>query len=116
MDFPSAVRRRTALIWEGEEGKRRAFTYAELAARADRVVRGLKRLGLKKGDRVALYLPMVPEAVADMMAAAKLGTSALENPESDMPPGPSGEPNVLRLRKSNRNPMDWQTPRPPVID
>lgn len=68
-----AMCKRLALIWEGEEGKTRAFTYAELAAWVDRVAHGLKRLGLKQGDRVALYLPMVPETVVAMMAAAKLG-------------------------------------------
>jgi acetyl-CoA synthetase len=69
-----AVRDRVALVWEGEEGKTQRFTYAELAAWVDRVAHGLEqRLGLKPGERVALYMPMVPEAVVAMMAAIKLG-------------------------------------------
>ncbi|MBT9283351.1 MAG: AMP-binding protein [Hydrogenibacillus schlegelii] len=67
------VRDRPALIWEGEEGQTKRVSYAELAARVDRVAQGLVRLGLQPGDRVALYLPMVPEAVVALLAAAKIG-------------------------------------------
>ncbi|CAM3437894.1 AMP-binding protein [Hydrogenibacillus schlegelii] len=67
------VRDRPALIWEGEEGQTKRVSYAELAVRVDRVAQGLVRLGLQPGDRVALYLPMVPEAVVALLAAAKIG-------------------------------------------
>ncbi|MBE3563561.1 MAG: AMP-binding protein [Hydrogenibacillus schlegelii] len=67
------VRDRPAIIWEGEEGQTKRVSYAELAAWVDRVAQGLVRLGLQPGDRVALYLPMVPEAVVALLAAAKIG-------------------------------------------
>ncbi|QZA32128.1 AMP-binding protein [Hydrogenibacillus sp. N12] len=67
------VRDRPALIWEGEEGQTKRVSYAELAAWVDRVAQGLVRFGLQPGDRVALYLPMVPEAVVALLAAAQIG-------------------------------------------
>ncbi|GAB6933162.1 MAG TPA: AMP-binding protein [Calditerricola sp.] len=72
LDDP-AVRHRPAIVWEGEEGTVRTLTYEELAAWVSRVAFGLKRLGIEKGDRVALYLPMIPETVVAMLAAAKIG-------------------------------------------
>ncbi|RAP75937.1 AMP-binding protein [Paenibacillus montanisoli] len=68
-----AVSRRTALIWEGEDGTSRSYTYRELAVQVDRAAYGLLRLGIRKGDRVAVYMPMIPETVMAMLAAAKLG-------------------------------------------
>lgn len=72
LDDPAA-RCRPAIVWEGEEGRTRTVTYEELAAWVSRVAFGLKRLGIEKGDRVALYLPMIPETVVAMLAAAKIG-------------------------------------------
>ncbi|MFO7247832.1 MAG: AMP-binding protein [Bacillota bacterium] len=72
LDDPAA-RCRPAIVWEGEEGRTRIITYDELAAWVSRVAFGLKRLGIEKGDRVALYLPMLPETVVAMLAAAKIG-------------------------------------------
>jgi len=66
---------RTALMWEGEPGDRRAFTYAELHAEVGRAANALKKLGVKKGDRVAIYLPMIPEAAIAMLACARIGAA-----------------------------------------
>ena len=66
-------RDRTALVWEGEPGDRRNFTYAELADEVGRFANVLRGLGVKKGDRVAIYLPMIPEAAFAMLACARVG-------------------------------------------
>ena len=68
-------RDKPALVWEGEPGDRRTFTYAELAAEVGRFANVLKGLGVKKGDRVAIYLPMVPEAAFAMLACARIGAA-----------------------------------------
>ncbi|MDE2751591.1 MAG: acetate--CoA ligase [Gemmatimonadota bacterium] len=62
-----------ALVWEGEPGDRRSFTYGELAVEVGRFANVLKGLGVKKGDRVAIYLPMIPEAAFAMLACARIG-------------------------------------------
>jgi len=62
-----------ALVWEGEPGDRRSFTYRELAGEVGRFANVLKGLGVKKGDRVAIYLPMIPEAAFAMLACARIG-------------------------------------------
>ncbi|MBA2632244.1 MAG: acetate--CoA ligase, partial [Chloroflexi bacterium] len=62
-----------ALIWEGEPGDERTLTYAALYAAVNRLANGLKSLGVRKGDRVAIYLPMIPEAAISMLACARLG-------------------------------------------
>jgi acetyl-CoA synthetase len=67
------VRNQAALLWEGEPGDRRALTYWELAHEVRRAANALKRLGVAKGDRVAIYLPMIPEAVIAMLACARIG-------------------------------------------
>ncbi|HEX6751925.1 MAG TPA: acetate--CoA ligase [Longimicrobium sp.] len=64
---------RTAMMWEGEPGDRRAFTYAELRREVAKAANALKKLGVKKGDRVAIYLPMIPEAAIAMLACARIG-------------------------------------------
>jgi len=64
---------RTALLWEGEPGDRRAFTYQELHREVSRAANALRGLGVKKGDRVAIYLPMIPEAAIAMLACARIG-------------------------------------------
>ena len=64
---------RTALIWEGEPGDERTYTYAELHEEVCRLANALKRLGVKKGDRVTVYLPMIPEAVVAMLACTRIG-------------------------------------------
>ncbi|MGH2779124.1 MAG: AMP-binding protein, partial [Actinomycetota bacterium] len=62
-----------ALIWEGEDGDTRSFTYEQLAAEVDRVANGLRAVGLGEGDAVGVYMPMVLEAVVALYAIAKIG-------------------------------------------
>jgi acetyl-CoA synthetase len=64
---------KTALIWEGEPGDVRTFTYRELHAEVSRFANGLKDLGVAGGDRVAIYMPLVPEAIVAMLACARIG-------------------------------------------
>ncbi len=64
----------TAIIWQGEpEGDVRRITYAELHAEVCKFANVLKSLGVKKGDRVAIYLPMIPEAAVAMLGCARIG-------------------------------------------
>jgi len=64
---------RVALFWEGEPGDERRVTYAELTDEVKRLANVLTELGIGRGDRVAVYLPMIPEAVAAMLAVARVG-------------------------------------------
>ncbi|MFS0794598.1 acetate--CoA ligase [Microbacterium sp. 1P10AE] len=64
---------RIALRWEGEPGDRRNVTYAELTDEVKRLSNVLIDLGIERGDRVAIYLPMIPEAIASMLAVARIG-------------------------------------------
>ena len=64
---------KTALIWEGEPGDVRKFTYRELHAEVCKAANALKAQGIGKGDLVALYMPMVPEAAIAMLACARIG-------------------------------------------
>ena len=65
---------RVAILWEGEPvGDSRTLTYAELLAEVCKAANALTELGLVAGDRVAIYMPMVPEAIVAMLACARLG-------------------------------------------
>ncbi|MGY5131162.1 acetate--CoA ligase [Streptomyces nigrescens] len=64
---------RVALHFEGEPGDTRAITYAELQREVSKAAHALTELGVRSGDRVAIYLPMIPEAVIAMLACARLG-------------------------------------------
>ncbi len=64
---------RVALLWEGEPGDSRRITYAELTDEVKRTANVLAGLGIGQGDRVAIYLPMIPEAIVSMLAVARLG-------------------------------------------
>ena len=66
-------RNKAAIIWEGEPGDRRVLTYWDLAREVGRCANALKKLGIKRGDRVAIYLPMIPEAAIAMLACARIG-------------------------------------------
>jgi len=66
-------RNKLALIYEGEEGVVRSWTYRELWVESNRLAHGLRALGVGRGDRVGIFLPMLPETVAAIMAVAKLG-------------------------------------------
>jgi acetyl-CoA synthetase len=69
----TASRNKVALLWEGEPGDRRVLSYWELYREVNRLANALKSLGVKRGDRVAIYLPMVPEVVVAMLACARIG-------------------------------------------
>ena len=69
----SSRRNKAALIWEGEPGDKRTLTYWDLYREVCQFANVLKSLGVKKGDRVAIYLPMVPEAAIAMLACARIG-------------------------------------------
>ncbi len=64
---------RVALLFEGEPGDTRTLTYNDLLAEVSRAANALVELGVRTGDRVAIYLPMIPEAVIAMLACARIG-------------------------------------------
>ena len=64
---------KAAIIWEGEPGDTRTLSYAELSHEVNRCANALRGLGVGKGDRVAIYLPMIPEAAIAMLACARIG-------------------------------------------
>ena len=64
---------RVAYHWRGEEGEERDLTYAELLAEVQRFANALKDIGIRKGDVVGIYLPMIPEVVVAMLACARIG-------------------------------------------
>lgn len=66
-------RNKRAIVWEGEPGDQRTLTYAELATEVNKCASALKQLGIGKGDRVTLYMPMVPEAAIAMLACTRIG-------------------------------------------
>ncbi|MBM4195649.1 MAG: acetate--CoA ligase [Gammaproteobacteria bacterium] len=66
---------KTAIVFESEPGDVRRLTYAELAAEVGRFANGLKALGVAPGDRVVIYMPMVPEAVVAIQACARIGAT-----------------------------------------
>jgi acetyl-CoA synthetase len=69
----SARRNKAAIIWEGEPGEKRTLTYGQLHREVCLFANVLKRNGVKKGDRVIIYLPLIPEAAIAMLACARLG-------------------------------------------
>jgi acetyl-CoA synthetase len=68
-------RNKAALIWEGEPGDQRTFTYQQLHSEVCRFANVLKKLGVRKGDRVALYMPLIPELAISMLACARIGAT-----------------------------------------
>ncbi|MBD0316267.1 MAG: acetate--CoA ligase [Nitrospiraceae bacterium] len=66
-------RNKVALIWVGENDQERVFTYGQLHRQVNRCANALKKLGLKQGDRVTIYLPKIPEQVIAMLACARIG-------------------------------------------
>ena len=69
----SGAKSKTALLWEGERGEERAISYEELFKEVSKFSNVLKDLGVKKGDKVAIYLPMIPESVVAMLSCARIG-------------------------------------------
>ena len=66
-------RNKAAFIWEGEPGDQRVLTYGDLYREVNKFANVLKQLGVRRGDRVAIYLPMIPELPIAMLACARLG-------------------------------------------
>lgn len=66
-------REKPAVVWEGEDGERRTWTYADLARETNRLANALSRRGVGLGDRVGIALPMLPETVSAFFACAKIG-------------------------------------------
>ena len=64
---------KTAIIWEGEPGDIRTFTYKELHSEVSRLANAFKKAGVEKGDVVSIYMPMVPELAFAMLACARIG-------------------------------------------
>ena len=67
----------TAIIWENEKGENRKITYEELYKQVNKFANALKELGVKKGDRVGIYMPMIPEIVIGFLAAMKIGAISI---------------------------------------
>ncbi len=70
-----ARRNKAAIIWEGETGETRTLTYQQMHGEVCRFANALKKLGLKTGDRAAIYMPLVPEAAIAMLACARIGAT-----------------------------------------
>ena len=68
-----ALRNKAAIIWEGEPGDQRTLTYVQLHRQVCRFANALKNIGIQRGDRVAIYLPMIPELVISVLACARIG-------------------------------------------
>ncbi|NEQ25049.1 MAG: acetate--CoA ligase, partial [Microcoleus sp. SIO2G3] len=68
-------RNKAALIWEGEPGDSRTLTYAQMYREVCQFANVLKQLGVQKGDRVGIYMPMIPEAAIAMLACARIGAA-----------------------------------------
>ncbi|HEX9093177.1 MAG TPA: acetate--CoA ligase [Coriobacteriia bacterium] len=66
-------RNKAAIIWESDEGRAKVYTYQSLYYKVCRLANVLKKRGIKKGDRVAIYLPMIPELAVSMLACARIG-------------------------------------------
>ena len=64
---------KAAIVWEGEPGDTRVLTYQQLHHEVCKFANALKGLGLKKGDRVTIYMPMIPEAAFALLACARIG-------------------------------------------
>ncbi|HEY9813222.1 MAG TPA: acetate--CoA ligase [Candidatus Sericytochromatia bacterium] len=71
----TARKDKAALIWEGEPGDTRTLTYAELHREVCQFANVLKKLGVEKGDRIGIYMPMIPEAAIAMLACTRIGAA-----------------------------------------
>ncbi|MCD4761685.1 acetate--CoA ligase [bacterium] len=67
------IKNKTAILWEDETGRTRKYTYLQLYREINQVVNALRGLGVRKGDRVAIYMPNIPEIAIAMLACAKIG-------------------------------------------
>lgn len=87
---------KTAIIWEGENGDIRKYTYKELLEEVSRFANVLKDMGIRKGDIVTIYLPMIPEVVIAMLACARIGA-----PHSVVFAAFSGDSLATRVENAN---------------
>ncbi|HEX7207385.1 MAG TPA: acetate--CoA ligase [Nitrososphaeraceae archaeon] len=69
----SDAKNKVAIIWEGENGETNSFTYYQLYRSVNKLASALKNLGVKKGDRIAIYLPMIPQLAIAMLASSRVG-------------------------------------------
>ncbi|MBA3285455.1 MAG: acetate--CoA ligase [Nitrosopumilus sp.] len=69
----SETKNKAAIIWEGENGESVTLTYNQVYHKVNQLANALKRLGIKKGDRITIYLPMIPELPISMLACARIG-------------------------------------------
>jgi len=69
----TSLRNKAAFIWEGEPGDRRTLTYWDLYVEVQKFANVLKKLGVKRGDRVAIYMPLIPEVAIAMLACTRIG-------------------------------------------
>ena len=73
LDVHQNQKNKPAILWEGENDDRRIVTYGELYDQVQRLSNALKSLGVKKGDRITIYLPMIPEIIVAILACARIG-------------------------------------------
>ncbi|MCD6341764.1 MAG: AMP-binding protein, partial [Thaumarchaeota archaeon] len=73
VNLKKGLKNKVAYFWEGEEGITRTITYYQLWKEVNKFANVLKKLGVKKGDRVSIYLPMIPELPIAMLACARIG-------------------------------------------
>jgi acetyl-CoA synthetase len=71
-NYPN-IKNKAAIIWESEDGQTRTFTYYQLYRSVNKFANALKNIGVKKGDRITIYLPMVPELPIAMLSCARIG-------------------------------------------
>jgi acetyl-CoA synthetase len=69
----SDIKNKVAIIWEGENGETNSFTYYQLYRSVNKLANALKNLGVKKGDRITIYLPMIPQLLIAMLASSRIG-------------------------------------------
>ena len=87
---------RAAILWVGEYGDSRSYTYGQLHREVCRFANVLRGLGVRKGDRVAIYLPMIPELPIAMLACARVG--AIHNVVFvGLAPNPSGRESPVAM-------------------
>ncbi|HEY6534495.1 MAG TPA: acetate--CoA ligase [Candidatus Nitrosocosmicus sp.] len=67
------IKNKAAIIWEGENGESSTLTYNQIYYKVNRLANALKKTGIKKGDRITIYLPMIPELCISMLACARIG-------------------------------------------
>ncbi|WP_280485547.1 acetyl-coenzyme A synthetase N-terminal domain-containing protein, partial [Nocardia cyriacigeorgica] len=106
-----------AIHWEGEPGDSRSITYRELLAEVSRAANYFTELGLTAGDRVAIYMPMVPEAIVAMLACARLGLTH-SVVFAGFSPAAGGPPRRRRRRRgggNNHRPVDARRDGPHIV-